>query len=80
MSNYKGSIQHENEIPFDEMRGRGALRTVAVVRMSESEELERQAVALCKQYSTLLLMAPPVKAFFKRLAVHLKWKQLENSL
>ena len=48
--------------------------------MSENEALERQAVALCKQYSTLLMMAPPVKAFFKRLAVFLKWKTLESSL
>ena len=48
--------------------------------MDENEALERQAVALVKQYSTLLLMAPPVKAFFKRLAVHLNWKELEKSL
>lgn len=48
--------------------------------MSENEALERQAVALVKQYSTLLMMAPPVKAFFKRLAVHLKWNELEKAL
>ncbi len=44
----------------------------------ESQELERQACALVRQYSTLLLMAPPVKAFFKRLAIFLNWKDLEK--
>lgn len=48
--------------------------------MNESEELERQAVALVKQYGTFLMMAPPVKSFFKRLAVFLKWKNLEAAL
>jgi hypothetical protein len=48
--------------------------------MNESEELERQAVALVKQYGTFLMMAPPVKAFFKRLAAHLNWKNLEKTL
>lgn len=48
--------------------------------MSENEELERQAVALVKQYGMMLMMAPPVKAFFKRLAVFLKWQNLEKAL
>jgi hypothetical protein len=47
---------------------------------AESAALERQAVALVKQYGTLLMMAPPVKAFFKRLAVFLKWQTLEKAL
>jgi hypothetical protein len=48
--------------------------------MSESEELERQAVALVKQYGMVLMMAPPAKAFFRRLAVFLKWSNLEKAL
>lgn len=47
---------------------------------NESKALERQAVALVRQYRTLLMMAPPVKAFFKRLAVNLKWNELEEAL
>ena len=46
--------------------------------MNEAEELEREAVALIKQYGFLL--PKPAKAFFKRLAVHLKWNQLEQAL
>ena len=48
--------------------------------MSESEELERVACALVKQYGMVLAMAPPVKAFFKRLAVFMKWSNLEKAL
>lgn len=48
--------------------------------MDENEALERQAVALVKQYGTFLMMAPPVKAFFKRLAAFLKWSNLEKAL
>jgi hypothetical protein len=48
--------------------------------MDESQELERQACALVKQYGMVLAMAPPVKAFFKRLAVFMKWSTLEKSL
>jgi len=46
--------------------------------MNESQELEREAVALIRQYG--LFLPKPAKAFFKRLAVHLKWNQLEKSL
>lgn len=46
--------------------------------MTESEELESQAVALIKQYG--LFLPAPAKAFFKRLAVHLKWSNLEKIL
>lgn len=42
--------------------------------------LENQAVSLVKQYGMVLMVAPPVKAFFKRLAVHLKWEKLEKAL
>lgn len=47
---------------------------------TESLELERQAVALVTKYKAMLMMAPPVKAFFKRLAVFLKWSELEKTL
>jgi hypothetical protein len=46
--------------------------------MNESDELERQAVALIKQYG--LFLPKPAKEFFKRLAVYLKWNQLEKTL
>lgn len=46
--------------------------------MNESEKLEREAVALIKQYGFFL--PAPAKAFFKRLAVHLKWSDLEKTL
>lgn len=48
--------------------------------MTESEELESQAVALVTKYRALLMIYPAVKAFFKRLAIHLKWTKLENAL
>lgn len=43
-------------------------------------ELEAEAVELVRRYSAVLMMAPPVKAFFKRLAVYLKWEKLERAL
>lgn len=46
----------------------------------ENEALQRQAVELVGKYRAMLMMAPPVKAFFKRLAVFLKWKDLEKAL
>jgi hypothetical protein len=48
--------------------------------MDESQELERQACALVKQYGMVLMMAPPVKAFFKRLAEFLGWQELKGIL
>jgi hypothetical protein len=48
--------------------------------MTESQELERQACALVKKYGMVLAMAPPAKAFFKRLAVFMKWSTLEKIL
>lgn len=46
--------------------------------MSESEQLEREAIALVKQYAWVL--PAPAKAFFKRLAKHLNWANLEGIL
>ena len=46
--------------------------------MNESDELEREAMALIRQYG--LFLPKPAKAFFKRLAVNLKWKKLEEML
>jgi hypothetical protein len=46
--------------------------------MSESDQLEREAIALVKQYSWVL--PAPAKAFFKRLAKHLNWANLEGIL
>ncbi len=46
--------------------------------MDKNEELEREAVALIKQYGFFL--PKPAKEFFKRLAIHLKWNQLEKAL
>ena len=46
--------------------------------MNESEQLEREAITLIRQYG--LFLPKPAKAFFKRLAVYLKWNQLEKSL
>jgi len=48
--------------------------------MNESEELERQAVALMKQYGKNPFFPASLKVFFKRLAVFLKWKELEKTL
>jgi len=46
----------------------------------EGVELETRALDLVGKYRALLMMAPPVKAFFKRLAVFLKWQELEKAL
>jgi hypothetical protein len=45
---------------------------------SDGEELERQAVALVKQYGWAL--PPPAKAFFRRLADYLNWKTLQGAM
>lgn len=44
----------------------------------ENEELERQAVALVKQYG--LFLPAPAKAFFRKLAAHLNWNDLKGIL
>ncbi|HYD63316.1 MAG TPA: hypothetical protein VEC35_23370 [Noviherbaspirillum sp.] len=44
--------------------------------MDESKELEREAIALLKQYGFLLPAA--VRGFMRRLAVHLKWDELQR--
>ena len=44
----------------------------------KSEELERQAVALVKQYGWVL--PPPVRKFFRELADHLQWETLKGTL
>lgn len=48
--------------------------------MSENDALQREAVELVTRYKSLLMMAPPVKAFFKRLAAFLKWSDLKEAL
>lgn len=45
-----------------------------------NDGLEAEAVALVTKYKAMLMIAPPVKAFFKRLAVFLKWSDLEKAL
>lgn len=45
--------------------------------MNENEQgraLEREAVALYRQYGFLL--SGPAKAFFRKLAIHLQWHEL----
>jgi len=42
------------------------------------DELEREAVTLVNQYKWAL--PAPAKAFFKKLALHLNWKNLEKAL
>jgi hypothetical protein len=42
------------------------------------DELEREAVTLVNQYKWVL--PAPAKAFFKKLAQHLNWKNLEKAL
>ena len=44
----------------------------------ESQELERQAVALVNQYRWAL--PGPAKDFFRKLAVFLNWQQLTKEL
>jgi len=46
--------------------------------VSVSESLEREAIALVKQYGWVL--PKPAKEFFKRLAVHLGWETLKGNL
>jgi hypothetical protein len=46
--------------------------------MTESESLEREAIALVKQYGWAL--PQPAKKFFKRLADHLGWENLKGTL
>lgn len=46
--------------------------------MSESEVLEREAIALIKQYG--LFLPAPAKAFFRKLAAHLNWTELQKAL
>lgn len=44
----------------------------------ETTELEREAVALVKQYSWAL--PAPAKAFFRKLAAHLNWTELQKAI
>jgi hypothetical protein len=45
---------------------------------AEGAELQRQAVALVKQYG--LFLPAPAKAFFRKLADYLKWDDLKGIL
>lgn len=45
---------------------------------TESQELERQAMALVKQYG--LFMPAPIKEFLKKLATYLQWETLKGTL
>jgi hypothetical protein len=49
-----------------------------VVDPEKSKELEREAVTLVNQYGWVL--PPTVKAFFRKLAVHLGWATLGAAL
>lgn len=60
--------------------GSGQFLWIGMKMQNENEALQRQAVELVGKYRAMLMMAPPVKAFFKRLAVFLKWEDLEKSL
>jgi hypothetical protein len=46
--------------------------------VTESEQLEREAIALVNQYG--FWMPPPVKAFLKKMAAHLNWNELKGKL
>jgi hypothetical protein len=46
--------------------------------MGESQELEREAVALWKQYGFFL--PSQVKGFLRKLAVFLKWQELQGAM
>jgi hypothetical protein len=46
--------------------------------VSDSTELEREAIALVKQYG--LFMPQPVKAFLRKMAAHLNWTNLTGVL
>ncbi len=45
---------------------------------NEDEKLEREAVALWKQYGFFL--PSPVKAFLRRLAAFLSWQTLQEAM
>jgi len=44
----------------------------------ESDDLEREAIALLKKYG--VFMPPAVKEFFKKVAAFNGWKELEGML
>jgi hypothetical protein len=46
--------------------------------MDDSNQLEREAVALIKKYG--LFLPAPAKEFFRKLADHLKWNTLKEQL
>lgn len=46
--------------------------------MGESEKLEREAIALWKQYGFFL--PSQVRGFLHRLAVYLNWQQLQGAM
>ncbi|MBV8635551.1 MAG: hypothetical protein JO002_13745 [Burkholderiaceae bacterium] len=46
--------------------------------INQSQELEREACALVKQYR--FLMPSPVKSFLRKVAVYLNWQQLQKEL
>lgn len=45
---------------------------------TKNAELERQAVALVKQYG--LFLPGPVKRFLRELAAHLNWNELKGKI
>ncbi|MEC4722948.1 hypothetical protein RY831_27695 [Noviherbaspirillum sp. CPCC 100848] len=47
--------------------------------MGESQELEREAIALWKEYK-IFLNRPKPKAFLLRLAAFLQWQELHKEL
>lgn len=65
--------------PLDE-GGRAELRAGIKRRVlemeSESKAMQREAVALYRQYGFFL--PGPAKDFFRKLAIHLKWHDLEK--
>lgn len=46
--------------------------------MNDTSDLEREAVALLRQYG--LFLPAPAKAFFRKLADRLKWDNLKGML
>lgn len=42
------------------------------------DELEREAIALIRQYG--LFLPAPAKAFFRKLADHLNWTELQKAI
>lgn len=65
--------------PLDE-EGRAALRDdirrQVLERETESKSLQREAVAMYRQYGYFL--PGPAKEFFRKLAIHLHWHDLEK--